>query len=179
MEFITNYLGREAAIVNLFEATFTVSENAQEGALIGELVAQMLSRVAPQDIVFCAARHDDTIRAAVVFTRVRYAQDDRTVFILSPMAVATEHQGTGLGQRLINYGLDKLRAVNVDTVLTYGDINFYAKSGFAQISVETAAPPLPLSYPHGWLGQSLTDQPLTPLRGASHCVEPLNNPAYW
>lgn len=179
MEFVTTHLGQDAAIASLFKSTFSASENAQEGALIGQLVTQMLSVVAAQDIVVCAAHRDSTIEAAVVFTRVRYPQDSRTVFILSPMAVATGQQGKGLGQALISHGFDQLRTRGVDVVLTYGDINFYAKSGFAQITVETAMPPLPLSYPHGWLGRSLTDQPLTPLKGASHCVEPLNNPVYW
>ncbi|QMU56914.1 MAG: hypothetical protein GKR98_01030 [Boseongicola sp.] len=38
----------------------------------------------------------------------------------------------------------------------YGVINFYAKIGFPRITEGIAQAPLPLSYPKGWLGQSLT-----------------------
>ncbi len=95
------------------------------------------------------------------------------------MAVATAHQGTGVGQKLIAHGLGVLRDNGVDAVLTYGDINFYAKVGFAQISEETARAPLPLQYPQGWLGQSLSRPELEPLAGPSYCVEALNDPSYW
>ncbi|MBT8411700.1 MAG: GNAT family N-acetyltransferase, partial [Octadecabacter sp.] len=106
-------------------------------------------------------------------------QDNRTVFILAPVAVATAHQGFGLGQRLIAHGLETLRKDGVDVVLTYGDVNFYSKVGFALITETEAQPPLPLQYPQGWLGQMLSDTGFTPLVGPSRCVAPLNHPDHW
>jgi predicted N-acetyltransferase YhbS len=89
------------------------------------------------------------------------------------------HQGKGVGQALLSFALDHLRQAGVAVVLTYGDINFYGRVGFAQVSEAVAAPPLSLTYPEGWLAQSLTDGPLVPLTGASRCVEALNDPALW
>ncbi|MGO4916102.1 hypothetical protein [Pseudogemmobacter sp. W21_MBD1_M6] len=103
----------------------------------------------------------------------------RTVFILAPVAVAKSQQGKGLELKLPNYGLNCLRENSVDVALTYGDINFYSKVGFAQITQSVAQPPLALEHPEGWLGQSLTDKPLDPLKGPSGCVEALNSPNYW
>lgn len=65
------------------------------------------------------------------------------------------------------------------TAPTYGDIKSYAKVGFAQITEDVAQPPQPLSYPEGWLGQSLASKTLVPLRGSSTCVAALDDPAYW
>ncbi len=166
-------------VTDLFAATFAESEGSAAGEQIGRLVASLLTTVDAADIfVFCAVQ-DDRIAGAVIFTRMRYPEDERTVFILSPMAVAPPWQGKGVGQKLLAYALETLRQNGVDVVLTYGDINFYAKAGFTRITKLIARPPLPLSYPAGWLGASLTDRPLDPVQGPSHCVRALNDPALW
>jgi putative acetyltransferase len=179
MEFTTNFAGRQDEIIDLFRSTFTDSEGAAEGDLIGILAERMLATVAPDDIFVFSAMENGKLVGTIIFTRLNYPEDDRKVFILGPVAVATGQQGKGLGQRLLNYGLDRLRADGVDVALTYGDINFYSKVGFSQITESIARPPLPLKYPDGWLGQSLTAEPLKELRGPSQCVEALNSADYW
>ncbi|TCP43114.1 putative acetyltransferase [Rhodovulum marinum] len=179
MEFTTRYTDRTDLIIGLFRATFTDSEGAAEGDVIARLVADMFATVDAADIFVVAALEDGSIVATAIFTRLSYPEDARTVFILSPMAVATGRQGQGLGQNLLNHGLNALRGHGVDVVLTYGDINFYSRVGLAPITERIAKAPLPLQYPEGWLGQSLTGAPLDPLRGPSHCVSALDNPAYW
>ncbi|SDJ09143.1 GNAT family N-acetyltransferase [Lutimaribacter saemankumensis] len=179
MEFTTTYAHRNREITDLFRSTFTDSEGAEEGELIGALVARMLATVDAADIfVFCAI-DAGTLAGAAVFTRMTYSEDERVVFILSPMAVATAYQGKGIGQELLAFGLTELRDNGVDVALTYGDINFYSRVGFRQIPEAVAPPPLPLTYPEGWLGQSLTNRQLAPLRGLSGCVAALNDPALW
>jgi predicted N-acetyltransferase YhbS len=93
--------------------------------------------------------------------------------------VATEKQGKGIGQRLLTHGLAALRSAGVDIVMTYGDPNYYAKVGFVPISEADAPAPYKLNHPEGWLGQSLTDRAMAPLKGPSHCVEALNDPLFW
>jgi predicted N-acetyltransferase YhbS len=114
-----------------------------------------------------------------VFTRLAFADDPRTVFILAPMAVATDRQGQGIGQALLRHALDALQAEGVDVAMTYGDPAFYGKVGFLSVSTQTVAAPQPLSQPEGWVGQSLTGAPLSPLRGPCTCVAALNDPAFW
>ncbi|CAD7778098.1 MAG: hypothetical protein KIIPBIDF_00975 [Candidatus Methanoperedenaceae archaeon GB50] len=46
--------------------------------------------------------------------------------MLAPVAVSTEHQRKGIGQALINYGLDELKKRSVSIVVTYGDPSFYS-----------------------------------------------------
>ncbi|MEX0318977.1 MAG: GNAT family N-acetyltransferase [Ruegeria sp.] len=179
MDYASTYKDRTDEIIDLFTSTFTASEGAEEGRLIGQLVTDMFATANDTDMFVFSALHDGAIVGAILFTRLTYPQDDRNVFLLSPVAVATHQQGKGIGQKLLRHGLNSLRQQGVDAALTYGDINFYSKVGFNQITEVDAQAPLPLQYPQGWLGQSLTDRPLDPLKGPSRCVDALNSPDYW
>lgn len=179
MELETGHRGREDEIVALFTATFTASEGAQEGALIGALARDLLGGTPEEDLLVCTAREAGALVGACIFSRLAYDADERTVFVLGPVAVATGRQGEGIGQRLLRHGLAALREVGVDVAVTYGDPAYYAKVGFAPIDEAFARAPFPLQQPHGWLAQSLTGGPLAPLKGPARCVAALNDPAYW
>lgn len=179
MEFQDRSEGSEEQIVNLFASTFTASEGAEEGALIGNLAGNLLRTTPKEDIYAFTALNDGETIGAAIFSRLAYADDPRSVFILSPMAVATDRQGKGVGQALLKHALSVLSDAGVAVAITYGDPAFYGKVGFLPLDEATAAPPLPLSLPMGWIGQSLTDEPLYPLRGACTCVDALNDPAIW
>ncbi len=179
MGYTSNHTERREEICALFTASFTESEGIGEGKLIGHLVADIFDTVAEEDLFAVSALDQGAVVASILFTRMGYEEEGRSVFLLSPVAVATEHQGKGIGQALLRHGLNSLKEGGVDVVLTYGDINFYSKVGFAQISESEAAAPMPLSYPHGWLGQSLSAATLEPLRGPSTCVPAFRNPDLW
>jgi predicted N-acetyltransferase YhbS len=179
MELLTGHTGREAAIINLFTATFTESEGEAEGALIGGLVRDLLDGTAAQDLFVFSADEDGRIIGGVVCSRLTFEGDERTVFVLAPVAVAPERQGRGVGQRLLRHALAALRSAGVDIAMTYGDPGYYGKVGFMPVSEGDAAAPFALSQPEGWLAQSLTERPMTPLQGASRCVAALNDPVFW
>lgn len=173
--------GRDSAdeIAAVFKATFSASEGADEGALIGKLAGDLFAMTPEDDLYAFTCRDDAGLAGCIIFSRMRYEQDERSVFVLGPVAVRTESQGRGVGQTLLRYGLDQLRQAGVDVALTYGDPAYYGKVGFAPITQEEVPAPLPLQFPEGWLGQSLTERPLTALRGPAHCVEALNAAEYW
>lgn len=171
--------GRDAQIVRLFAAAFTASEGEEEGALIGGLAENLLTGTAPQDRVVFTAEEHGAIIGAIIFSRLTYLNDERTVFVLGPVAVAPDRQREGIGQRLLAHGLASLRDAGVDIAMTYGDPGYYVKVGFMPISETDAPAPFALKHPEGWLAQSLTDNPMTPLKGSSRCVEALNDPVFW
>lgn len=179
MEVLTGYLGREAEVIELFTATFTASEGGAEGALIGELVRNLLDGTAAQDLFVFSAEEDGRVIGGVVCSRLTFEQDERTVFVLAPVAVAPDCQGQGVGQRLLSHALAALRSAGVDIAMTYGDPSYYAKVGFRPIREADAAAPFALSQPEGWLAQSLTQRPMTPLQGPSRCVQALNHSVFW
>jgi predicted N-acetyltransferase YhbS len=112
-----------------------------------------------------AARVEGALVGAIVFSRMRYAGDARQVFVLAPVAVATDRQGQGVGTALIRHGLAALRARGVDVALTYGDPAYYGRIGFRPITTEDRRGALSAAIPHGWLGQALGGGPLRPLVG--------------
>jgi putative acetyltransferase len=179
MDVFSGVAGREQAIIELFTATFTASEGADEGARIGGLVRDLLADTPSADIRVFRAEDGDRVIGAAVFTRLTFAEDHRRVVLLSPLAVATARQRQGVGQALLAHALEALRSEGFDVAITYGDPDFYGKAGFMPISERQARAPLPLSFPHGWLGRSLTDGAMPDLKGASTCVPALNRTDVW
>ena len=179
MEFISGHAGRQSEIANLFTSTFTASEGENEGKLVGGLVADMMQTTPAEDLFAFSAIDNQTLVGAIFFSRLIYKDDERTVFILSPVAVKTDQQKRGVGQRLITYGLEQLREIGVDIALTYGDPNYYSKTGFRPITEDFAKAPLKLSQPEGWLGQPLSDSGHQPLIGTSQCVAALSKEELW
>ncbi len=179
MQLSMGFDGQEQAIIKLFKASFCASDGHVEGARIGDLVRQLLADTASDDIHVGTASEPDRLLGASVFTRLTYEQDDREIFVLGPVAVATDRQRQGIGQAMLNHALDSLRRFGVDIVLTYGDPRYYGRLGFVPVSEQDAAAPFKLQHPHGWQGLSLTGHPWIPLRGRSLCVGAFNDPVFW
>ena len=179
MQLLLNPVDRMDQVALLFKRTFADSEGAEEGAVIHDLAHALLTTTPEDDLRVFSAEEDGTLTACAIFTRLRFAGDPRAAFLLSPMAVATAHQGQGVGQALIRHALETLRAEGVDVAVTYGDPNFYGRVGFEPVSADTVPPPQPLNMPEGWIAQSLTDAPLTALAGPSVCVPALDRPDVW
>lgn len=165
-------------ITRLFTSAFTSSEGDKEGRLIGNLASELSSRIDNQEIICFGTYEKESFIGAIFFTRLRFNQDIQA-YMLAPVAVSTKHQGRGVGQALINYGLNELKNRYVAVAVTYGDPSFYAKVGFHPLSENVIQAPLKLSMPEGWLGMSLTRGPIPTIKGRPTCVKEFNDPVYW
>ncbi|ASK54012.1 GNAT family N-acetyltransferase [Vibrio tarriae] len=167
-------------IIDLFQNTFSDSEGSEEGTVIGKLVSDFLSNSLQEDDLFVFVACDDHQRVvgSILFSKLSFPNEEN-VYLLAPVAVATKWHGQGIGQSLIRFGLETLKAKGVSIVMTYGDIRFYSKVGFTAINEERIQAPLTLSYPEGWLAQSLTGKAITPISGKPTCLEAIANPIYW
>ncbi len=165
-------------IKSLFTKVFTASEGESEGMLIGNLAGDLMTETDDKDLYGFVAVENDKILACIFFSRLTF-ESNICAFILSPVAVDSEHQGKGIGQQLINYGIDRLKEAGVALVMTYGSPEYYAKVGFRPVSEETIKAPLHLAFPAGWLGQSLVGNSIAPIAGRSSCVKALRKPEYW
>ncbi|MCB0923601.1 MAG: N-acetyltransferase [Mycobacterium sp.] len=175
----TEYESHADTIAELFAGAFTDSEGPEEGALIGALARRLIAETPAEDLRVFTAWERCALVGGMFFTRLTYEGDPRTVFMMAPVAVATAQQGTFIGQRLITHGLDALRQEGVDIAVTYGDPAFYGRVGFEPVSEADLPAPQPLTQPHGWIAQSLTGAPLTPLRGPVRCVAGFDDRALW
>lgn len=165
-------------VTHLFASVFASSEGKQEGKLIGNLASELCSNIDNQQIICFGAYENESLIGSIFFTRLQFNQAIR-VYMLAPVAVSTKHQGKGVGQALINYGLDELKDRSVNVAITYGDPSFYSKVGFQPLSESVVQAPLKLSMPEGWLGQSLMEDPIPPINERPTCVKEFNDPVYW
>lgn len=165
-------------IIELFTKAFSASEGETEGQLIGSLVTDLIATTESQDLIGFVAISGSDIVGSIFFSRL-VVPSEKIAFILSPVAICTNLQGKGIGQQLINYGIRHLKSLSVDLAFTYGDPNFYTKVGFKPIGESIVKAPFNLTYPEGWLAQSLDGSLIQAMTGASYCVEALNDQKYW
>lgn len=166
------------AVEALFTSVFTSSEGEKEGHLIGNLAMQLALNIDDKDIICFGVYENETLIGSIFFTRLQLNKPIQ-VYMLAPVAVSTEYQGKGIGQVLIDYGLNELKKRSVDIAVTYGDPSFYSKVGFQALSEKVIQAPLTLSMPFGWLAQSLTDEPIPTIDERPMCVKPFKDPVYW
>ncbi|MFI3274988.1 GNAT family N-acetyltransferase [Vibrio sp.] len=170
-------------ITQLFTQTFTDSEGENEGKTVGKLANDLLTTTDPTELL-CFVAEDDTrelgstIVGAIIFTPLSFDYETKA-YLLSPVAVSTQVQKRGIGQKLINFGLETLKQQGVELAVTYGDPSYYSRVGFKQITVEQIPAPFELSYPHGWIAQSLTGSEIKVTSEQSSCVEALAHAEYW
>lgn len=167
-----------ADLERLFREVFSESEGPAEGGVIGAL-ADGLAAALDDENVFCfGTKEGEELVSGVFFTRLRFPGGE-PVMMLAPMAVRRDRQGRGIGQAVIAFALEWLRERGIAVVVTYGDIRFYRKAGFAPLSEEILKAPMPLSMPEGWLGQSLNGGLVSEITGKPVCVPQFQNPVYW
>ncbi len=162
----------------LFRTVFSDSEGEEAGALIGGVVRELTDEVTGQDVLGYGARFSDSLLGAIFFSRMRFERRLKA-FLMAPVAVHTNHQGRGIGQQLIQFGLAEQARSGVQFVATYGDPAFYTRVGFESISEQVIQPPFALSQPEGWLGLSLEGRGLETYSGRFTCVKAFNNAALW
>ena len=167
-----------AEIERLFIKTFSDSQGQTEGTIIGYLAHDLINGTPEADLYCFVARKGRQIVGCIFFSRMTFESEIKA-FILAPVAVHTDHQGKGIGQGLIQFGLETLSKDGVDVAITYGDPNFYSKAGFQSVTEAVVPAPIPLQHPEGWLAQSLKGNEIKPIKGRSSCVEALNKPEYW
>ncbi len=165
-------------VASLFASVFSSSEGEKEGRLIGGLASRLAARTDNQEVICIGACADGAVIGAIFFTRLRF-DEPVEAYMLAPVAVSTAHQGRGVGQALINFGLRELRKRSVTVAVTYGDPAFYCKLGFHPLSEDVMQAPMPLSMPEGWLGQSLSGEAIPILKTRPACVQEFDNPDYW
>jgi predicted N-acetyltransferase YhbS len=162
------------ALSELFLNTFTDSEGPDEGQLICELTKSLITT--PGVRIVIARNNEEELTAGAIFSPLKLSIPEKA-FLLSPMAVATAYQRQGIGQRLIGYGIDILRAEQTAFIFTYGDPKYYSKTGFKPVSEDMVKAPMKLSYPHGWLLNQTGNKHIRQCK--SDCVEALRKQVYW
>ncbi|WP_171211357.1 GNAT family N-acetyltransferase [Ruegeria sp. HKCCA5426] len=179
IELTSGYAGFEAQIPSFYGDVFTASEGVAEGQALTSLVQDLMGTFEDDDLRCYLASEGEELLGCILFSRLFYDEDPRNVVLMSPVAVKTDRQKAGIGQRLIRFALDDLKGQGVDFAITYGDPAYYRKTGFKPMAQDFARPPQTLSQPHGWIGQSLAEGDAAPFSGPSRCVPAFDKPELW
>ena len=178
MNYQTLDKSKQNEVRELFTSVFTSSEGEKEGVLIGNLSSELASSINNEETICFGVYENESLIGSIFFTRLKFNSPVQ-VYMLAPVAVRLEYQGKGIGQALINYGLNELKKRSVSVAVTYGDPSFYSKVGFQVLSENVIQAPIKLSMPFGWLGQSLTREPIPAINERPLCVKEFNDPVYW
>ena len=176
---LSEYRSRDIdEIKQLYTKVFTDSQGQSEGIIVGNLAYDLMVSINTNDLYGFTATENKIIIGCILFSRLVFERNINA-FLLSPVAIHTNYQGKGIGKKLIDFGINCLKEDGVELVFTYGDPDFYSKVGFISIAENIVKAPLKLTYPEGWLGQSLVGDKIDPIEGNTYCAKPFNNPELW
>ncbi|WOJ95893.1 N-acetyltransferase [Congregibacter brevis] len=178
MNFVRVELAQSEELIRVCAESFSDSEGEASGAEIASLVKDLLRYFDEERAEGFAAVEEGSFIGAIVFSELMLA-DGTQASLLSPVAVRTDKQSTGVGQQLIRHGLQQLSEEGADVVFTYGDPAYYSRFGFLPMEETQVAGPYPLSLPHGWQALSLQGNDLAVLQGSVRCVEAFAKPGLW
>lgn len=80
---------------------------------------------------------DDVIIGHIMYVNAEILSDNGQkipIMTFGPISIAPEHQRKGYGKILLDFSMDKARALGVGAICIEGNIAFYGKSGFVTAS---------------------------------------------
>lgn len=161
----------------------TTAFGPEKGPIIAKLVLDLLSDATAMPILSLVAEENIQLIGHILFTKVSISPQDQPISaqILAPLAVIPGIQNTGIGIKLIEKGLDRLKETGVDMVFVLGHPDYYPKAGFAPAGIQGFEAPYPIPEEHAgaWMVQELKEGILDSINGKVICSDVLNQPEHW
>ncbi len=166
-------------ILNIHKHAF----GQEKGIEIAKLVDDLLDDETAIPIVSLVAIEEKEIIGHILFTKVSIAgeKEPLSAQILAPLAILPDSQDKGIGQKLINEGLNQLKNSGVDLVFVLGHPTYYPRCGFIPAGEQgfNAPYPIPVEYSAAWMVQELAENTLGNISGTVQCSAVLNEAKYW
>ncbi len=107
---------------------------SDDGPVIARLLADLRAMPASACDLAMVAEEDGQIVGSTLCTRSLLDAPRRLVdvAVLSPMAVAPEYQGRGIGSALVRAAIDEMAKTEVPLLFLEGDPAFYSRLGFVE-----------------------------------------------
>lgn len=165
------------------KAILNVNKLAFGSDIEATLVQNLLNDKSAQPILSLLASINNQAIGHILYTKAQLTdQPEISVYILAPMAVMPNFQNRGIGSKLIQKGLNKLKSWNVDLVFVLGHINYYPKNGFINNAEKfNFYPPYPIpeNAKDAWMVLELTDGFAEKYSGTVICANELMKKEYW
>lgn len=152
-----------------------------KGAEIAQLVDDLLDDATAKPILSLVAVDDGTLVGHILFTKAIITQAEISAQILAPLAILPAAQKSGIGQKLINEGLEQLKTQGTELVFVLGHPTYYPLCGFAPAGEQGFDAPYPIPQEHSaaWMVQQLNGDVLGRTTGKVICSNVLNEPQHW
>lgn len=163
-------------IRRLYWSAFTEEENE----MVATLAVDLLSEKSALTILSLVAEMDDAVVGHIAFSPLKIDnQANIQAYILAPLAVRPDVQKQRIGSALVEYGLQRLSALDVDLIFVYGAPEYYGRFGFSAEAALSYKAPYPLQYPFGWQAIAIRDGATENGPHAMQCVQALCKPLLW
>lgn len=155
----------------------------EKGPEIADLVKGLMHDDTATPILSLEAVEDNRILGHILFTKAKITGTIESVSaqLLAPLAILPEVQSQGVGGRLIEAGLSRLKAAGVELVFVLGHPDYYPRYGFAPAGKHGFEAPYPIPEEHAgaWMVQALSDGLIGRVSGKVQCSEVLDQPEHW
>jgi putative acetyltransferase len=151
-----------------------------ERGLVSTLAVNLLAEQSVPQTFSLVAESEGAVVGHVCFSPVTIeTHANLQGYILAPLAIKPDYQNRHIGSQLIEDGMQRLSAMEVDILFVYGDPAYYSRFGFGADAAARYTPPYPLQYPFGWQGIALnaSDTEGSPVNIT--CVSSLCDPVLW
>ena len=166
-------------ILNIHKQAF----GNEKGPVIAKLVDDLLDDETAKPILSLVAVDNNKIIGHILYTKATITQTDTSVSaqILAPLAILPAAQKGGVGQKLINEGLNQLQKTGTELVFVLGHPSYYPRCRFAPAGVQGFEAPYPIPEEHSaaWMVQELNGDVLGRINGKVKCSKVLNEPQHW
>lgn len=132
----------------------------------------------PPSVLSLVALFDGSVVGHAIFTRCGIAERTDQVALLGPLAVATIWQRQGIGGKIVQAGLQRLKKAGMSKVCVLGDPDYYGRFGFEPETGIVPPYPLPREWRGAWQGLTLRKTE-PPLCGQLSVPKPWLRPGLW
>lgn len=154
-----------------------------QGQEIADLITDLLEDPSAQPLLSLVAIADENVVGHILFTGAQIKHSQRMVSsaILAPLSVQPEYQSQGIGEQLIEEGLEQSKATGVELVFVLGHPGYYPKHGFSAAGIKgfDAPYPIPPENSGAWMVKELHPGIIGCVSGQVICAEALNDPKHW
>ena len=155
----------------------------EKGPVIAKLVDDLFDDETAMPILSLVAIDNGKLIGSILYTKVHITQTEMPIEaqILAPLAIHPDQQKQGIGETLINEGLNLLKTAGTELVFVLGHPGYYPRCGFVPAGTLGFEAPYPIPGEHAdaWMVQELNGDVIGKTTGKVKCSKVLNEPQHW